>query len=91
MLVSMDAIGLFTNIPEEDGMECLEEALFESHKKDIQSKLIASLMNLILKHSIFTFNSEYFKQEIGAAMGSKPVPGYSNIFMDTQIYSWIRN
>ena len=61
--------GLFTNIPKEDGIECLEEALLECNDKDIPSGLITKLMKLILKNHIFTFNSEYFKQEIGATMG----------------------
>ena len=26
-------------------------------------------------------NSEFYKQEIGAPMGSRPVPSYANIFM----------
>ena len=46
-------MGLFTNIPKEDGIDCLEEALLELDNKDI-----ASLMRFILKHNIFTFNSE---------------------------------
>ena len=72
----MDAIGLFTNTSKENGIECLEEALFEFNNRDI-----ASLMRLILEQNIFIFNLEYFKQKIGAAIWSKPVPVYSNIFI----------
>ena len=76
----MDAMGLLTNIPETDGLEALEESLEERSDKTIHSGFLLRLMELILKYSIFTLNSEYFQQQIGAAMGSKPVPGYSNIF-----------
>ena len=31
------------------------------------------------------FNGEYYKQEIGAPMGSPPVPDYANIFMGRKI------
>ena len=81
----MDVQGLFTNIPEADGLEALEEALDERKDKTIPSGFLLRLMELILKYSIFTFNSDYFQQLIGAAMGSKPIPGYSNIFMAKKI------
>ena len=38
-------------------------------------------MKLILYNNIFEFHESYWKQNIGAAMGSKPVPHYANIFM----------
>ena len=31
------------------------------------------------------FNSEYYRHQIGAAMGSPPVPPYANIFMAKKI------
>ena len=39
------------------------------------------LMKLILYHNIFEFPESYQKKNIGAAMGSQPVPHYANIFM----------
>ena len=48
-------------------------------------------MKLFLLHSIFIFNSEYFQLEIGAAMGSRPVPSYANIFMAKRIDRFIRD
>ena len=38
-------------------------------------------MEVILKHNIFEFPEAQWRQEVGAAMGSKPVPGYANMFM----------
>ena len=38
-------------------------------------------MEIILRHNIFTFHDSYWKQEVGAAIGSKPVPSYAIMFM----------
>ena len=40
-------------------------------------------MKLILQNNIFTFHDGYWKQNIGAAMGSRPVQSYANICMAT--------
>ena len=38
-------------------------------------------MEIILKHNIFEFHDSLWRQEVGAAMGSKPVPSYADIFL----------
>ena len=38
-------------------------------------------MKLILYNNIFEFHESHWKQNIGASMGSKPVPQYASIFM----------
>ena len=62
-------------------MDSLKESLDERDNKEIPTKFILQLMDLILWFSIFSFNSEHFQQEIGAAMGSRPIPHYANNFM----------
>ena len=42
-------------------------------------------MEILLKHNVFTFQDEHYIQDIGAPMGSSPVPDYANIFMDRNI------
>ena len=42
-------------------------------------------MKLILENNLFTFHEAIYRQEIGSAMGSNPVPPYANIFMGKQI------
>ena len=38
-------------------------------------------MKVILEQNIFEFHNALWKQKIGAAMGSRPIPHYANIFM----------
>ena len=42
---------------------------------------LIKLIKLILYNRTFEFYESYWKQYIGGAMGSKPVPHYANIFM----------
>ena len=49
--------------------------------KKIPSDFIIKLMKVILEQNIFEFHNALWKQKIRAAMGSRPIPHYANIFM----------
>ena len=84
MLVTLDVKALFTNITHQEGLESLAEKL-KSGNIEASNDLISHLMEVLLKYNIFTFNEGTFLQQIGAPMGSPPVPSYANIFMATKI------
>ena len=90
MLVTIDVSALYTNIPQDEGLNCVKETLDERNNPVLPTEFIIKLLELILKNNIFEFNSEYFIQLIGTAMGSKPAPSYANIFMAKQIDPAIR-
>ena len=81
ILVTWDVVGLFTNIPTEEGLRCLKIALESRKNQNNSTDFLVRLMEVILKNNLFKFNGEMFRQEIGAAMGSPPIPAYANIFM----------
>ena len=83
-------IGLFTNIPHSDGQEAVNEALEERTKKYISTELLIRLSEFILENNIFQFNNTLWRQSIGAAMGSRPITPYANIFMAIKIYNIIK-
>ena len=89
ILVSIDVSGLYTNIPQSEGLEAVSDALEERNDKRIPSDYIVKLLELVLKNNIFEFNRELFIQMIGTAMGTKPAPSYANIFMARKIDSKI--
>ena len=41
------------------------------------------MMEILLNNNIFEFDEVYWKQNVGAAMGCKPVPPYANTLMAT--------
>ena len=90
MLVTWDVDGLFTNIIHKDGLQNLQELLEENKQNEIPSHYIMKLMEIILHNNIFTFHNSDWKQEIGAAMGSRPIPSYANNFMATSIDPYIK-
>ena len=91
ILVSMDVSALFTNIPTSEGLKCTREALEEENTKDIPKELVLRLLELILNNNIFEFKNQLYRQLIGAAMGSSPIPPYANIFMARQIDNKIKD
>lgn len=68
-----DVIGLFTNIPHNEGIESVRETLEEAKQKgeykDMPTEFIIRTLEIILENNIFEFNSELYRQDIGAAMG----------------------
>ena len=90
ILVTMDVQALFTNIVHDDGMQSLQDQLTECKLSEVPHEFIMKLMDLILNQNIFSFHDSLWKQEIGAAMGVKCIPSYSNIYMARTIDNAIK-
>ena len=95
ILVTMDVSALYTNIPHEEGLNCMEEALNEKNIDQSSLKfhkgLVLRLLDILLHNNVFEFDSKLYKQITGAAMGSPPIPSYANIFMAGKIDKNILN
>ena len=85
ILATIDVCGLYTNIPIEEGVEAVKEALEEREDKKTTSEFLVRLLEIVLKSNVFEFNSQLYQQLIGTAMGTKCAPNYSNIFMARKI------
>lgn len=80
IIVSMDVSALYTNIPQDEGLEVVNEAM-DNLNLAFPKEFITKLLELTLKYNIFEFNSELYLQMIGTAMGIRPAPSYANLFM----------
>ena len=85
LLVTIDAIALFTNIPQEEGTQTTEEALNERAVQTVPTEFITAMLRIILKNNIFTLNEDTYTQEEGSGMGPKHTPHYADIFMGRKI------
>ena len=85
ILVTMDVSALYTNIPQDEGIKCAQEALEKRNDKSVPTDFIIRLLELVLKLNIFEFDNELFLQLIGTAMGTRPAPAYANLFMAKKI------
>ena len=83
LLVTADVMALFTNIIHEEGMSCMREGLQKRKEPAVPTDFLMQLMQVILCNNIFEFHKSYYKQNVGAAMGGRPVPHYANIFMSS--------
>jgi hypothetical protein len=80
--VSIDVVGLYTNIPHNEGTETFRNALEKREDKAVTTDLLVEMLSIVLKTNIFEFNEELFLQKIGTAMGTRVAPTYANIFME---------
>ena len=85
MLVSIDVSALYTNIPQDEGIEAIREVLIERENLEVPTDFLIRLLEIILKYNIFEFNSDLYLQIIGNAMVTRPAVSYANIFMARRI------
>ena len=92
ILVSMDVTGLYTNIPQEEGIHIVCKACDAFYKTEppIPTHLLQRALRLILTENSFQFNGRDYLQIHGTAMGTKMAVAFANIFMakvETEIIS----
>ena len=73
MLVSMDVTSLYTNIPQEEGINnvCKTYETFHLNKHPIPTLYLRGMLRLILRENSFQFNGKNYLQTHGTAMGTK--------------------
>ena len=82
ILITFDVKSLYTNIPNDQGIQACVDMLNENNiiTPELKQSVI-DILSLILNKNSFTFNNEHFLQIHGTAMGSPMAPTYANIFM----------
>ena len=59
ILVSIDVSGLYTNIPQEEGLDAVREALLERDDTKVPTEFLVRILELVLKYNIFELNSSF--------------------------------
>ena len=97
LLVSLDVTSLHTNIPHNEGIGACRFFLQKRTNKHVPTETICDLICIILTMNNFTFNSKYYLQKHGTAMGTRMAPSYANLFLGKfeltpshQPYLWLR-
>ena len=81
-LVTIDVVGLYTNIPHADMQTAVKHFISESPQFDIPPcSVVIQVMNHILNNNTFIFENVVYKQEHGTAMGTPMAPSIANLFM----------
>ena len=95
IFITIDVKSLYTSIPNPKGIAAVKKAHERYQHKTVPTKVITTFLALILTLNNFIFNSKFYLQIKGCAMGTICVPPYANIFMayfkEKFIYPLIRN
>ena len=81
LLCTIGVIGLYPNIPHEEGLASLRKFLDARTEKNVTTETLLELSEIVLKNNIFQFNEKTLKQLRGTAIGMKFAPPYAIIFM----------
>ena len=79
--VSLDISSLYTNIPIAEGIDVFRNFLDKRQDQSIPTCFLITLLTLVLTCNIFVFDSNYYLQLIGTAMGTRAAPTFACLFM----------
>ena len=82
-MFSMDVTSLYTNIPHDDGIGCIKNILSQHVNSTPRNSSLITLLEFVLKSNNFMFNQDNYLQINGTAMGTRVLPTYVNLFMDS--------
>ena len=82
LLCTVDVVGLYPNIPHDESLAAMKEALNNREDQSVSTDSLMELAECVLKNNIFEHNSETYKQVQGTAIGTKMAPSYAILFMD---------
>ena len=89
-LVSYDVTSLFTNIPLQETIDIAINLIFNHNPNlNITRKELKKLFLFATSQTHFIFNSKFYNQINGVAMGSPLAPVLANIFMGFYESKWL--
>ena len=71
ILCTIDVVGLYPDIPHEEGLIAIRKALDTRKDKTISTDSLIELAECVLKNNIFEHDKSVFKQLRGTAIGTK--------------------
>ena len=79
--VTLDISSLYTNIPIQEGINVFKTYLNMRKNQSIPTSFLITLITLVLTCNILVFDSNFYLQLIGTAMGTRAAPTFANLFM----------
>ncbi|XP_070208302.1 uncharacterized protein [Littorina saxatilis] len=84
LIVTVDVVGLYTNIPHQDVGTSVADTLSTGQHLVPEAppkNLLLKIIDHVLHNNVFQFDGQIFKQIFGTAMGTPMAPTIANIFM----------
>jgi hypothetical protein len=79
--VTLDIIGMYTNVPVDEGLHAFAKLMEDRADKTIPTAFLLKLMKFVAESSVFVFDAELFLQLLGVAMGSRSSPTFACLFV----------
>lgn len=80
--MALDVESLYNAIPHDKGIEVIQHHLDERGPSFAKYNIfVLELLDYILKHNVFQFDSSHYPQVQGVAMGTKCAPSYANLYL----------
>ena len=90
LLITIDVSALYLNIPQDEGTsKCL--CSLENRDLPLPKNIMQTLFDIVLKCNVLSFHMHIYQQIQGTAMGTKMVPFYANLFMDSLESRFLEN
>ena len=74
ILCTIDVVGMYSNIPHEEGLVSLRKTLDARTMEKVTTETLLELTEIVLKNNIFQFNEKTIKQLRGTAIRTKSAP-----------------
>ena len=71
ILCTTDGVGLYSNIPNEEGLLFLKKVLDKRRNKTVFTESLIELAEIVLRNNYFEFNDRFKKQKEDTAIGTK--------------------
>ena len=81
ILCTIDVVGLYPSIPNNEGLAALKKALDKRENPEVSTATLLDMAEVTLKNNYFEHDGKVYKQTKGTAMGTKFAPPYSIIYM----------
>jgi hypothetical protein len=94
ILCTIDVTSLYTNIPNQEGIEACRKFLSTTNntQDNPSTESILQLLHHVLTKNNFDFDNRHYLQTGGTAMGTKVAPSFANLFMadfeDKYVYTY---
>jgi len=99
ILVTLDVVSLYTNIPHVEGAKLVTEFYSETLDKwpisantlrPISPERLEELILFVLQHTTFEFNGNYYTQNYGTTMGANFSVKFANIYMHKFLTNFVK-
>ena len=82
ILMTADVVGLYLSIPHSEGLDILKKQYENYPNKKVCTEYKGEMADFVVKNNLFGFDSNFYKQISGTAIGTKFSLPYACIFMD---------